>query len=157
VRIERVSETSAEIADAFPRLVPELSTSASVPTDAEIDTLVADPSTVLLAARSEANEIVGMLTLVLVRIPTGIRAWIEDVVVASSSRRSGVGAALVEEALRVAEANGARTVDLTSRPDREAANHLYLRMGFERRDTNVYRYDLADSAAGRRSFPDPFG
>jgi ribosomal protein S18 acetylase RimI-like enzyme len=134
--------------------VPELSTSASVPTDAEVEALVADPSTVLLVARSAANEIVGMLTLVLVRLPTGIRAWIEDVVVASSARRSGVGAGLVEEALRVAEANGARTVDLTSRPDREAANRLYLRMGFERRETNVYRCDLTErSFRSRDDYP----
>ena len=69
------------------------------------------------------------------RIPTGRRAWIEDVVVDSAQRGKGVGEALTREALRVAQAAGATTVDLTSRPSREAANRLYQRIGFrEARD-----------------------
>ncbi len=99
------------------------------------------PATVLLVARDgEPPEIVGTLTLVVFRIPTGLRAWVEDVVVDDSVRGRGVGSALTREALRRAEAAGARTVDLTSRPSREAANRLYRRLGFELRETNVYRY-----------------
>ena len=81
-----------------------------------------------------------MLTLVVFPIPTGVRAWIEDVVVTASARGQGVGALLTREAVRIAGEEGARTVDLTSRPDREAANRLYARLGFERRETNVYRH-----------------
>jgi ribosomal protein S18 acetylase RimI-like enzyme len=83
-----------------------------------------------------------MLTLITFEIPTAVRAWIEDVVVDETARGQGVAAALVQAALEGAEAVGARTVDLTSRPDREAANRLYLRMGFETRATNVYRRTL---------------
>ena len=83
-----------------------------------------------------------MLTLAVFRIPTGIRAWIEDVVVDAEARGRGVGEALTREAVRVAGTHGARTVDLTSRPSREAANRLYQRLGFERRDTNVYRLSI---------------
>lgn len=143
MRIERVTETSTELVDAVGRLIPQLSSSAAIPTEAEIQSLLAEPSTFVLVARADSDEIVGMLTLLVLRIPTGIRAWIEDVVVASSARGSGVGAALVGEALRVAGVKGARSVDLTSRPDRDAANRLYVRMGFEKRETNVYRRGLA--------------
>jgi len=97
----------------------------------------------LLIARDD-ERIVGSLTLVVFPIPTGVRAWIEDVVVDSSVRGKGVGEALNREALRIARNKGAVTVDLTSRPSREAANRLYQRLGFEKRDTNVYRYDLKD-------------
>jgi ribosomal protein S18 acetylase RimI-like enzyme len=82
----------------------------------------------------------GALTLVMFPIPTGTRAWIEDVVVDESARGRGVGAALTREAVRLARAEGARTVDLTSRPSRGAANRLYERLGFEQRESTVFRY-----------------
>jgi ribosomal protein S18 acetylase RimI-like enzyme len=95
----------------------------------------------LFAAR-RGTEIVGLLTLVVFRIPTAVRAWIEDVVVDESARGSGVGEALSRAALAEAVRRGAKTVELTSRPSREAANRLYQRIGFVRRDTNVYRYEV---------------
>jgi ribosomal protein S18 acetylase RimI-like enzyme len=99
----------------------------------------------LLATDSErGGAIVGSMTLVLFRIPTGMRAWIEDVVVDAEARGAGVGAALNRRALQIAADRGARTVDLTSRPSREAANRLYRRLGFEPRSTNVYRRALGD-------------
>ena len=85
---------------------------------------------------------VGTLTLVVFRIPTGVRAWIEDVVVDDAARGHGVGEALNQFALDLARGKGAKTVDLTSRPSREAANRLYQRIGFQPRETNVYRFDL---------------
>ena len=100
--------------------------------------IVADGATTLFVARSD-DDIVGMLTLAVFQIPTGVRAIIEDVVVEDAARGAGVAAALVQAALDRSAELGARTVDLTSRPDREAANRLYLRMGFEVRQTNVYR------------------
>lgn len=107
--------------------------------------MVASQASVVLVARDGANgPIVGSLTLALFRIPTGVRAWIEDVVVDSSMRGRGVGQALTAHALERARAAGARTVDLTSRPSREAANRLYQRMGFTERSTNVYRYSFED-------------
>src|ERR1700758_686861 len=105
--------------------------------------MVASPATTLFVARDgTGGEIVGMLTLILVRIPTGVRAWIEDVVVAEEARGMGCGEALSRAALEAASGAGARTVDLTSRPSRDAANRLYQRLGFEPRETNVYRYDM---------------
>ena len=122
------------------RLVPQLSRSAAVPGEAELAEMVESPASVLLLARDDGGRIVGSLTLVLFRIPTGVRAWIEDVVVDEGHRGQGVGEALGREALARANAAGARTVDLTSRASREAANRLYQRLGFVQRDTNVYRY-----------------
>ena len=89
---------------------------------------------------TEGDTILGTLTLVVFRIPTGVRAWIEDVVVDGSARGHGVGDELNRVALELARSKGAKTVDLTSRPSREAANRLYQRIGFQPRDTNVYRY-----------------
>lgn len=108
---------------------------------AELREIVGDSATVVFVAR-DGGVIVGLLTLAMFRIPTGMRAWIEDVVVDGRARGKGVGEALNRAALATARHRGAKTVDLTSRPSREAANRLYQRIGFVRRDTNVYRYEL---------------
>ena len=121
--------------------MPQLSSSNPPPTDDELRRIIESPASILLIARDdESGRILGSLTLVVFPIPTGIRAWIEDVVVDEAARGRGVGEALNRHALERARAEGARTVDLTSRPTREAANRLYRRLGFEPRETNVYRY-----------------
>ncbi len=94
----------------------------------------------------DRKKIVGMLTLAVFRIPSGVRAWIEDVVVDTEMRGNGIGAALVRRAIEIAQESKAKTVDLTSRPSREAANRLYQRLGFEQRSTNVYRYTVENDA-----------
>ena len=131
-----------ELAAAFAHLVPQLSSSSPPPTRDQLAEMIASPATTVFLARSEHGTIVGTLTLVVFRIPTAIRAWIEDVVVDEAARESGAGEALNRTALDTARKLGARTVDLTSRPSREAANRLYQRLGCKRRETNVYRYDL---------------
>jgi ribosomal protein S18 acetylase RimI-like enzyme len=129
--------TDADLA-ALNQLVAQLSRSAP-PLDAEAVRQIARwDGNSLLVARAD-GRIVGMLTLVTFPIPTGLRAWIEDVVVDESVRGQGVGAALSREAVRLAREAGARTIDLTSRPSREAANRLYQRLGFQLRNTSVYR------------------
>jgi ribosomal protein S18 acetylase RimI-like enzyme len=141
VSVEEAKEVTSELVEAFGRLVPQMSRSAPPPGAPELSEMVAAPGTHLLVARMESTgQIVGTLTLVVFRIPTGIRAWIEDVVVDARARGNGVGEALSKQALALAADAGARTVDLTSRPSREAANRLYRRLGFEPRDTNVYRF-----------------
>ncbi len=143
--IEEATQVTDELVAAFARLVPQLSSSSPAPTWQEVAEMVNSPATVVFIARDESRggEIVGSLTLALFRIPTGLRAWIEDVVVDVAARGQGIGEALTRAALTRAESMGARTVDLTSRPSREAANRLYRRIGFEQRNTNVYRYDLS--------------
>lgn len=130
-----------EIVEAIALLIPQLSRSAPAPSSEQLTEIATSPASYLLIA-SVDGAIVGSLTLVVFRIPTGVRAWIEDVVVDESARGRGVGEALNREALRIARERGAITVDLTSRPSRDAANRLYQRLGFIERDTNVYRYDL---------------
>ncbi len=149
IRIEVVTSVDSEIVDAMGRLVPQLSASAPIPSIDQLQEIVSSPCTVLLVAResTRSGRIVGSLTLALFRIPTGVRAWIEDVVVDSAARGSGVGDALSREALRVAVTRGARTVELTSRSSREAANRLYQRLGFQIRETNVYRYSAGGSGS----------
>ena len=141
VTIARATDVSDELLDAFARLVPQLSRSASPPDREELAEIVRSPATEVLVARDDGGAIVGSLTLALFRIPTGVRAWIEDVVVDESARGRGVGEALTREAIRLAREAGARTVDLTSRPSREAANRLYEKIGFRPRETNVYRFE----------------
>lgn len=143
VSYEIASVADRALAAAFARLLPQLSSSSPPPSSDELADIVAAPACDLLLARID-GEIVGTLTLVTFRIPTGVRAWIEDVVVDAGARGHGVGEGLNRFALDVARSRGARTVDLTSRPSREAANRLYRRIGFVPRDTNIYRYDLAD-------------
>jgi GNAT superfamily N-acetyltransferase len=140
----RIAETAdPELVEAITRLLPQLSRSAPAPTMAQLARIIEDPATTLFVAEDD-GRILGTLTLAAFEIPTGRRAWIEDVVTEETARGSGVGAALVDAALAHAASWGARTVDLTSRPDREAANRLYVRLGFEQRATNVYRRTLGD-------------
>jgi ribosomal protein S18 acetylase RimI-like enzyme len=134
-----------DLVAAVARLLPQLSRSAPVPNHEELRQLVESPASRLLLARDGAGgAVVGMLTLALFRIPSGVRAWIEDVVVDSAARGQGAAAVLTAAALDAATAAGARTVELTSRPSREAANRLYLRLGFKLRETNVYRIELGE-------------
>jgi ribosomal protein S18 acetylase RimI-like enzyme len=147
VSVEEAAAVSTELVTAIASLVGQLSSSARAPTPEQLQAIVESPASRLLLARGVEGRIIGMLTLVLFPIPTGIRAWIEDVVVDADARGRGVGALLTQEALRLAAAHGARTVDLTSRPGREAANRLYAKLGFELRATNVYRYDQPSSDA----------
>lgn len=141
VDVSVCSEVTEEVVRAFGVLIPQLSRSNPAPSWDELDALVRSEASTLFVARVD-GRIVGSLTLAMFRIPTGVRAWIEDVVVDESARGHGVGEALNRAALDHARDNGAITVDLTSRPSREAANRLYKRMGFEHRDTNVYRFTL---------------
>ncbi|MFM8955967.1 MAG: GNAT family N-acetyltransferase [Actinomycetota bacterium] len=141
VTVGIVVAATDDVIAACHRLIPQLSSSSKPITREELSEIIDGETTVLFAARSE-GEIVGLLTLAIFRIPTALRAWIEDVVVDERARGKGVGGALNQAALAEAKRRGVRTVDLTSRPSREAANRLYQRNGFVRRDTNVYRYDL---------------
>lgn len=129
-----------DLVDAFVRLTPQLSSSSPPPSREVLEEIVSSDATLLLLARDDDGAVLGSLTLVLFRIPTGLRAWIEDVVVDGEARGRGVGEALNRFAIDLASQRGARSVDLTSRPSREAANRLYRRLGFEPRETNVYRY-----------------
>ncbi|WP_326763818.1 GNAT family N-acetyltransferase [Streptomyces sp. NBC_01591] len=139
VEVEVVREATDEMVEAITRLLPQLSRSASAPDRDSVAQLLRSDANTLLVARIEGRA-VGMLTLIMFPLSSGRRGRIEDVVVDEAARGHGVGAALTEEALRLAEVAGVRTVDLTSRPSRQAANRLYERLGFQARDSKVYRF-----------------
>ena len=141
VTVSELTDTSPAALEAFARLLPQLSSSASPLTVEELDEMVRSDASRLLVATLDDGRIVGSLTLVVFRIPTGVRAWIEDVVVDEQIRGSGAGEALNRAALELAYSLGARTIDLTSRPSRVAANALYRKLGFEERQTNIYRHN----------------
>ncbi|MZE75690.1 GNAT family N-acetyltransferase [Streptomyces sp. SID5475] len=141
--VEHVRHPDSETLDSLSALLSQLSRSAKQLTLQSLTAIVSSDTTTLMVARL-GDRMVGTLTLVVFPLPTGVRAWIEDVVVDESARGAGVGAALVDAAIDWAREAGARTVDLTSRPTREAANRLYERLGFQRRSTNVYRIELTD-------------
>jgi ribosomal protein S18 acetylase RimI-like enzyme len=145
VTVSEVTEVTDDLVDAMLRLIPQLSSSNPPPTRSELAEMVASPASRLLVARDADGRIVGSMTLALFRVPTGIRAWIEDVVVDESARGSGAGASLINASLQLADDAGSRSVDLTSRPSREAANRLYQRLGFEARATNVYRWSATSA------------
>lgn len=140
--VEIADVATDEVVEALNRLIPQLSSSFAGMDLDDLERIVDDATTTLLLARSPELGVVGTLTLATFTIPTGVRAWIEDVVVDDAARGMGAAKALVRRAIELAHAAGATTVDLTSRPSREAANELYLAMGFEARTTNVYRYDV---------------
>lgn len=140
VIIETATHVDDDLVRSIAQLLPQLSSSPP-PTAAELSEIVDDPGSTIFLARLE-GRIVGTLTLVTFRIPSGLKAWIEDVIVDESARGHGIGDLLNRAALDHARNLGAKAVSLTSRPSREAANRLYQRIGFVQRETNVYRYDL---------------
>jgi GNAT superfamily N-acetyltransferase len=142
VAVERLEVVTDEFVEAWAQLIPQLS-GAPMPSREHLEWVVAFDSNDVFVARSPEGEIVGTTTLVTFPLATGIRAWIHDVVVDEAWRGRGVGRVLTEAALDAAKARGAWTVDLTTRPWREDANRLYERMGFERRETHVYRYSFS--------------
>jgi|SRR5215469_2201965 len=141
IAVEEMRQVNDETLEAFKRLIPQLSRSAKPVDAALLERLVSSEALTLLLARMD-GKIIGTLSLAMFPTPTGVRAWIEDVVVDDAVGRQGAGTALVNEALRLAREAGARTVDLTTRPAREAAGRLYEKAGFHQRDSRVYRYPL---------------
>ena len=142
MHIEEIDRVTDELVAAMDRLIPQLDPAVAAPSRAQLERVVASPATALLVARETGRDgaILGSLTLVWYPIPSGLRAWVEDVVVDRSARGRGIGEALMREALVRAVAFGASKVDLTSRPLRESADRLYRRLGFTMRETRVYRY-----------------
>ena len=142
MKVEVFDGDAAELAAALERLVPQLSTSNSPPSLDEVRAMLASPAITQFVARDDDGTIVGVSTLAVFPIPTARRAWIEDVITDGDARGQGIGTSLTEAMIDRARELGCATVDLTSRPSREAANRLYRRIGFEVRDTNVYRFTL---------------
>jgi len=142
VSIRPVTEVTESLTDAYRVLIPQLSSSSNPPTGEALQRIIESDSAQILIAEDENGEILGTMTLVIFQIPTGIRAWIEDVVVDSSARGKGIGKKLNLAALELAKQAGAKTVDLTSRPARQEANQLYRSIGFAERETNVYRFSF---------------
>ena len=142
MRVDVFDGDAAELTAALEVLVPQLSTSNPPPPLAAVKEMLASDAITQFVARDDGGRIIGVATLAVFPIPTARRAWIEDVIVDEPSTGKGVGAALTEAMIDRARALGCKTIELTSRPTREAANHLYRKLGFEVRDTNVYRFDL---------------
>ena len=141
ISIEIATHATDELLTSLNQLVPQLSSSASPLTSNDVEALIANPAVSVFVAKNEGT-IVGTLTLVVFPIPSGLRAWIEDVVVDEGARGLGAGVALTEAAVAESMRRGAKSIDLTSRPSREAANAMYVKLGFEQRETNVYRLGL---------------
>ncbi len=139
VSIDAAIEVDDELVEVMQRLVPQVSTSSLPPTAEFLNLIVSDPNEVLFLARVN-GKIIGALTVAFIRIPTGLKAWVEDVVVDTSMRGLGIGEKLVQAAMEEGTRRGVKSIELTSNPKRESANRLYLRVGFNQRVTNVYRY-----------------
>jgi ribosomal protein S18 acetylase RimI-like enzyme len=146
IHVTEIVDVTDTVVAAFARLIPQLSSSSPAPDADALSEIAANPNSVLFVAKdTDADEIVGSLTLAFYRIPTGLQARIEDVVVDEAARGRGIGADLTNAAVERARAVGAKSVGLTSRPAREAANRLYQRLGFAQRETNVYSLKLNDA------------
>ena len=141
VRIEAVTEATPDVHAALAQLLPQLNSELPVPTMERLRALVADPAVTLLLAM-DGQDVVGTTTVIVYTTPFWIKARLDEVVVDEAARGKGVGAALVNAALDVARASGAQVAELQSGVRREAANRLYPRMGFKRRETNIYRIVL---------------
>lgn len=137
--IERITNIDERTANALQLLIPELTNDQNrIPTIEDLEKVISSPNNFVFIAKNN-DEIIGTLTLVFYWIPSGLKVWIEDVIVSNNARGKGVANALMWHAIGIARENGAKKIDLSSSPWREAANNLYLKLGFEKRDTNMYR------------------
>lgn len=136
--VREITAVTDELCHCVNHLIGQLSSSAAPLSREDLEAIVAAPGITLLVAYA-GQAPVGMLTLVIFATPTGRRALIEDVVVDAERRGHGIGRALTIEAVRRARGARTRKIDLTSSPERVEANALYQRLGFQRRETNVYR------------------
>ena len=142
LHVEAATEATPELEQALASLLPQLNPALVGPTQAQLAAVIADPATTLLTA-IEDGAIVATATVIVYNTPVWMKkARIEDVVVDQGARGHGVGEALVRECLNIARQRGARVVELQSARRREVANRLYPRLGFERRESNVYRMTL---------------
>jgi len=139
ILVREVLEPLATDMEQLNLLIPQLSGSAEPMTQTEFAEIINSSATHLYVAE-ENHTILGMLSLAIFPIPTGVRAWVEDVVVKTEARGKGVGKLLTLHAISESKKFGAVSLDLTSRPSREIANKLYQSVGFDVRETNVYRY-----------------
>ncbi len=142
MQIDIVTQADEELFDAFQRLIPQLTNNNPPPSLNDLSALVRNEASTLIVVRNENAKIIGALTLTVYRVPTGIRSIIEDVIVDSSARGQGIGEALLSRAIEIAREKGASNISLTCNPMREAANRLYQRMGFKKRETNAYQMKL---------------
>jgi len=142
--VYELEKVTLEVLEAFQRLIPQLTKYSPPPTPEALMRMVDSPNTMIFIGRYPDNdgEIVGTAALATFETPTGVHAWIEDVVVDRNMRHMGIGKALTEACVTKAREIGLREINLSSNPGREAANRLYQSMGFFRRITNVYRYPL---------------
>jgi len=142
MQIDIAIRADDDLYEAFQRLVPQLTQNNPPPTREDLSALIQEPSSTLLLARDERGQIVGALSLTVYRVPTGIRSIIEDVIVDVSARGQGIGDALMQRGIEIAREKGASGISLTSNPMRVAANELYIKLGFQKRETNAYQLKL---------------
>lgn len=143
INISELTETSSSVLQSINELLPQLSSSAQVISMDRLSELVESDNTIIFLGTDDNDQILGMLSLIVMKIPTGNKAWIEDVVVDQSARGKGMGKALMNHALEKAKELAVKSVDLTSRPSREKANMLYQSLGYQIRETNVYRHKIS--------------
>jgi ribosomal protein S18 acetylase RimI-like enzyme len=142
MQIEIATQADDELYQAFQRLIPQLTRTCAPPTLDFLLAVLRDESSTLLVARDESNRIIGALTLIIYTVPTGIRSIIEDVIVDESARGKGIGEKLMIKAIEIAKQKGTKNISLTSNPQRIAANQLYIKLGFQKRETNSYQMKL---------------
>ena len=142
MEIKKITRFSERVFEAVLRLLPQLSPDAELNTRQYFKSILASESSHLFIAEVDNKQIAGMLTIGTYKTPTGIKVWIEDVVVDELQRGKGVGKELMLFAISYSKSLGAKDVRLTSRPSRIEANELYSKLGFRKYETNFYKYVL---------------
>ncbi len=142
MKINKINRFTEHVFEAVLRLLPQLTRDSDLPSRQYLESILASENIHFFTADLENGQIAGMLALVSYKIPTGLKVWIEDVVVDESQRGKGIGKELMLHAIKYSASLGAKSIGLTSRPSRVAANQLYLEMGFLKNETNIYKYHL---------------
>jgi ribosomal protein S18 acetylase RimI-like enzyme len=140
MKIKKINRFSLKVFDAILRLFQQLDSNSELPTKTHIEKILKSKNSHFFVVELENDQIVGMLTMGTYNTPSGIKVWIEDVVVDETQRGKGLGIALTLYAIDFAKTIGADAIELTSRPSRIAANKMYQKIGFIKRETNIYKY-----------------
>ena len=140
--ISLLTSGDAQTAEALRLLIEQLTGRDSNFGEEELRQTLLDNASRLFVMRHE-GVIIGMLTLCIYHCPTARKVWVEDVVVDNAYRGQGLGKELMAYAIDYVEKNLAPcSLMLTSRPTRVAANALYRKIGFEPRETNIYKMEF---------------
>lgn len=131
------SDVSTELVSDINQLLPQLTPNAVPCTVEKLEKLFESGTRVFAAM--DGDTVIGTVLLCPMVILVGQKDWIEDVIVDENYRGRGIAGHLMDMAEQASQTGGAKSINLTSKPDRGSARSVYEARGYAVRETDVFR------------------